>query len=75
MIVTHGMSYIFTSCAISAIDAAIYFAAEPYPGVWSVCGRSLSIDLGIPANLISELMLFAYADSLFTVSMESFPPI
>ena len=36
------------SCAISNTDVAIYFAAEPKPGVWSVMHKSLSIVFGTP---------------------------
>ena len=32
------------------LDVAIYLAALPYPGVWSVRARSLSMVLGTPTN-------------------------
>ena len=34
----------------SFITVAMYFAAEPKPGVWSVSTRSLSMVLGTPKN-------------------------
>ena len=46
--VTAGMSYTSQSRTISEKVAAIYFAAEPKPGQWSVTGRSLSMVLGAP---------------------------
>ena len=58
-IVTLLTAYIKVSCAISSIVDAMYFAAEPKPGVWSVMHRSLSIVLGMPIILMSLLIFFA----------------
>ena len=38
---------------------AIYLAAEPKPGVWSVMHRSLSMVFGIPIIFTSLLIFFA----------------
>ena len=58
-IVTLLTSYINVSCAISNSEEATNFAAEPYPGVWSVTQRSLSIVFGIPIILTSLLCFSA----------------
>ena len=61
--------------AISRTVVATYLAALPYPGVWSVSTRSLSMVLGTPMKRMGLFMNAAYLDSLLTVSMESFPPM
>ena len=44
---------------ISSMLDAIYLAAEPNPGVWSVMHRSLSMVFGIPIIFTSLLIFFA----------------
>ena len=54
---------------------AMYFAAEPKPGVWSVSHRSLSIVFGMPIMRTSLPIFLPYSDNFKTVSIESFPPM
>ena len=61
--------------AISRTVEATYLAALPYPGVWSVTGRSLSMVFGTPMKEMDSRRIRAHRESLSTVSMESFPPI
>ena len=48
--VTLFRSYTLESRMISFITVAMYLAALPKPGVWSVSIRSLSMVLGTPMN-------------------------
>ena len=59
----------------SKIEDAMYFAAEPKPGVWSVSQRSLSTVFGIQMMRMSLPIVLPYSESFQTVSMESFPPM
>ena len=63
------------SAPISAAATAAKRAALPYPGEWSVTARSLSIVLGTPMTLKSMPEAAASSESLWQVSMESFPPL
>ena len=50
--VTFCWSYTRPSRITSFVIAPIYLAALPYPGVWSVAARSLSMVLGTPIKRI-----------------------
>jgi hypothetical protein len=43
-----SVAMLATSAPISITVVALYFTTDPYPGQWSVWGKSLSIVLGTP---------------------------
>ena len=64
-----------TSKHSSLTLVAIYLAALPKPGLWSVIARSLSIVFGIPITNISFPISLQVSQSFPQVSMVPFPPL
>ena len=64
-----------TSNDASRVDVAIYLATEPKPGQQCVMGKSLSIVLGKPIQVIGYFFNLKYLLILLVVSCESPPPL
>ena len=64
-----------TSWLTSLTVAAMYRAAEPKPGAWSVTAMSLSMVLGMPTTRTSSPRALQAAYTLPQASMLPLPPL